>query len=89
MSDQNSERKLKHLFDGGEWNVYDPTVLNLGVGAPGTDLLEPCCDIFQEATAHCLVSIELLLWILEFAIILNDLCDLIVRRKEKKRSTNL
>ncbi|EDW19584.1 uncharacterized protein YER152C isoform X1 [Drosophila mojavensis] len=54
MSDQNMERKLKHLFDGGEWNVYEPTVLNLGVGAPGTDLLEPCCDIFQEATAHCL-----------------------------------
>ncbi|EDW78914.1 uncharacterized protein Dwil_GK11472 [Drosophila willistoni] len=54
MSQTQKELKLKHLFDGGAWNVYDPNVLNLGVGAPGTDLLEPCCDIFHQATAHCL-----------------------------------
>ncbi|EDV96973.1 2-aminoadipate transaminase [Drosophila grimshawi] len=52
MSQKNEELKLKHLFDGGAWNVYEPDILNLGVGAPGTDLLEPCCDIFQQATAH-------------------------------------
>lgn len=56
MSQQNKELKLKHLFDGGEWNVYEPNILNLGVGAPGIDLLEPCCDIFKQATEHCLVS---------------------------------
>ncbi|XP_062136671.1 uncharacterized protein LOC133845988 [Drosophila sulfurigaster albostrigata] len=54
MSLQNKEQKLKHLFDGGAWNVYAPDILNLGVGAPGTDLLEPCCDLFQQASAHCL-----------------------------------
>ncbi|XP_017136695.1 uncharacterized protein YER152C [Drosophila miranda] len=54
MSRANEERKLKHLFDGGAWNVYEPNILNLGVGAPGTDLLESCCDIFQQATEHCL-----------------------------------
>ncbi|KAH8303025.1 hypothetical protein KR044_013321 [Drosophila immigrans] len=54
MSQQNQERQFKHLFDGGAWNVYSPDILNLGVGAPGTDLLEPCCDIFQQATAHSL-----------------------------------
>lgn len=52
----NKELQLKHLFDGGAWNVYTPDILNLGVGAPGTDLLEPCCEIFQHATNHCLVS---------------------------------
>ncbi|KAH8371236.1 hypothetical protein KR093_006712 [Drosophila rubida] len=54
MSHQSQELRLKHLFDGGDWNVYAPDILNLGVGAPGTDLLEPCCDLFQQATAHCL-----------------------------------
>lgn len=54
MLKQNKELQLKHLFDGGAWNVYTPDILNLGVGAPGTDLLEPCCDIFQQATTHCL-----------------------------------
>ncbi|XP_030371838.1 uncharacterized protein YER152C [Scaptodrosophila lebanonensis] len=52
MSHENEDPKLKHLFDGSDWNVYETKVLNLGVGAPGTDLLEPCCDIFQQATAH-------------------------------------
>ncbi|KAM8709884.1 hypothetical protein ACLKA7_016654 [Drosophila subpalustris] len=54
MSKPNKELQLKHLFDGGAWNVYAPDILNLGVGAPGTDLLEPCCEIFQQATNHCL-----------------------------------
>uniref|UniRef100_W8ARW9 Putative aminotransferase SSO0104 n=1 Tax=Ceratitis capitata TaxID=7213 RepID=W8ARW9_CERCA len=52
MSMANTERNLKHLFDGTEWNVYDDSVLNLGVGAPGPDLLENCCDIFDKATSH-------------------------------------
>lgn len=60
MSNDNRELQLKHLFDGGSWNVYTRDILNLGVGAPGTDLLEPCCDIFEQATSHCLVSINLL-----------------------------
>ncbi|KAH8262474.1 hypothetical protein KR026_008051 [Drosophila bipectinata] len=50
----NTERYLKHLFDGGPWNVYEPNILNLGVGAPGTDLLESNCDNFRKATDHCL-----------------------------------
>ncbi|KAH8268793.1 hypothetical protein KR018_007175 [Drosophila ironensis] len=50
----NTERKLKHLFDGSPYNVYEPTILNLGVGAPGTDLLETNCDNFRRATDHCL-----------------------------------
>ncbi|XP_018804704.1 PREDICTED: uncharacterized protein YER152C isoform X1 [Bactrocera latifrons] len=48
----NVDRKLKHLFDGSDWNVYDDNVLNLGVGAPGPDLLQNCCDIFEAATKH-------------------------------------
>lgn len=56
MSRTNLDRRLKHLFDGTDWNVYDDHILNLGVGAPGPDLLENCCDIFQEATKHRLVS---------------------------------
>ncbi|XP_067646448.1 2-aminoadipate transaminase isoform X2 [Eurosta solidaginis] len=52
MAQVNIDRRLKHLFDGGEWNVYDDKVLNLGVGAPGPDLLENCCDIFEAATTH-------------------------------------
>ncbi|KAH8405252.1 hypothetical protein KR222_000583 [Zaprionus bogoriensis] len=54
MSLRNEEKMLKHLFDGTANNVYEPSVLYLGVGAPGVDLLEPCCDIFQQATAHSL-----------------------------------
>ncbi|KAI8126088.1 putative aminotransferase TAT1 [Lucilia cuprina] len=52
MALTNEERMLKHLFDGGDWNVYESKILNLGVGAPGTDLLENCCDIFMKATEH-------------------------------------
>ncbi|KAI8040901.1 hypothetical protein M5D96_006844 [Drosophila gunungcola] len=54
MSKTNQDRKLKHLFDGGDWNVYQPDILNLGVGAPGTDLLSSNCDNFRKATDHCL-----------------------------------
>lgn len=56
MAPVNVDRKLKHLFDGSDWNVYDENILNLGVGAPGPDLLENCCDIFEAATKHRLVS---------------------------------
>ncbi|XP_037817662.1 2-aminoadipate transaminase [Lucilia sericata] len=52
MALANEERMLKHLFDGGDWNVYESKILNLGVGAPGTDLLENCSDIFIKATQH-------------------------------------
>ncbi|XP_075159959.1 uncharacterized protein LOC142233062 [Haematobia irritans] len=48
----NEDRKLKNLFDGSDWNVYDSRILNLGVGAPGTDLLQHCADIFCQATEH-------------------------------------
>ncbi|KAH8366842.1 hypothetical protein KR200_012142 [Drosophila serrata] len=54
MSQNSEDRKLKHLFDGGAWNVYEPDILNLGVGAPGTDLLSSNCDNFRKATDHCL-----------------------------------
>lgn len=60
MALTNEERKLKHLFDGSDWNVYESKILNLGVGAPGTDLLQNCCDIFTKATEHRLVSIHLI-----------------------------
>ncbi|XP_073841741.1 uncharacterized protein isoform X2 [Musca autumnalis] len=52
MSLLNEERKLTNLFDGTEWNVYQSKLLNLGVGAPGTDLLQHCGDIFCRATEH-------------------------------------
>ncbi|XP_011195863.1 2-aminoadipate transaminase isoform X2 [Zeugodacus cucurbitae] len=52
MAQANVDRKLKHLFDGSDWNVYDDNILNFGVGAPGPDLLENCCDIFEAATKH-------------------------------------
>ncbi|XP_013105185.2 uncharacterized protein LOC106085466 [Stomoxys calcitrans] len=52
MSLLNEDRKLKHLFDGSDWNVYELKILNLGVGAPGTDLLQHCADIFRQATEH-------------------------------------
>ncbi|XP_005176946.2 uncharacterized protein LOC101898464 [Musca domestica] len=52
MSLLNEERKLTNLFDGTEWNVYQSKLLNLGVGAPGTDLLQYCGDIFCKATEH-------------------------------------
>ncbi|KQS43785.1 uncharacterized protein Dere_GG13949, isoform B [Drosophila erecta] len=54
MLKSSQDRKLKHLFDGGDWNVYEPNILNLGVGAPGTDLLAANCDNFRTATDHCL-----------------------------------
>ncbi|KAH8378787.1 hypothetical protein KR009_001366 [Drosophila setifemur] len=54
MSQHSKELQLQHLFDGGPWNVYAPNILNLGVGAPGTDLLETNCDNFRKATDHCL-----------------------------------
>lgn len=56
MSLLNEERKLAHLFDGSDWNVYESKILNLGVGAPGTDLLQYCGDIFRQATEHRLVN---------------------------------
>lgn len=57
MSLLNEERKLTNLFDGTEWNVYQSKLLNLGVGAPGTDLLQYCGDIFCKATEHRMVCI--------------------------------
>lgn len=54
MLKSSQDRKLKHLFDGGDWNVYAPNILNLGVGAPGPDILTANCDSFRTATDHCL-----------------------------------
>lgn len=36
--------------------MYDNNIINLSVGAPGPDLLANCCEIFNEATKHRLVS---------------------------------
>lgn len=46
---------MQHLFDFSDFNVYDDKVINLSVGAPGPDLLETCCAIFQTATEHRMV----------------------------------
>lgn len=56
MALTNEERALKHLFDGSDWNCYESKILNLGVGAPGTDLLENCSAIFAKATEHRMVG---------------------------------
>ncbi|XP_052129848.1 2-aminoadipate transaminase [Frankliniella occidentalis] len=45
-------RRLRHLFDGDETNVYNSEFCNLCAGTPGPDLLRRCVDIFEEATAH-------------------------------------
>lgn len=52
------QQKSSHLFDFGLYNVYDNNIINLSVGAPGPDLLANCCDIFNEATKHRLVSAD-------------------------------
>lgn len=52
------QQTSSHLFDFGLYNVYDNNIINLSVGAPGPDLLANCCDIFNEATKHRLVSAE-------------------------------
>lgn len=66
----NEERKLKHLFDGSDWNVYESKILNLGVGAPGTDLLQHCSDIFITATEHRLVRFKtcIMFYLMLFAL---------------------
>ncbi|XP_055909514.1 2-aminoadipate transaminase [Eupeodes corollae] len=48
----NEDKKLEHLFDDSDLNVYDQNVINLGVGAPGPDILVNCCEIFEKATIH-------------------------------------
>lgn len=59
MSGDNYKRKnqssLKHLFDFSDLNVYDTSVINLSVGAPGKQDLEKCCDLFERATKHRMV----------------------------------
>lgn len=46
-----------HLFENGMFSLYDEDgVVNLTAGAPGPDLLAKCCDIFDEATRHRMVS---------------------------------
>lgn len=47
--------KNEHLFDQGEFNVYDTKYTNLSVGAPGPDLLKYCTEYFPIATEHRLV----------------------------------
>ncbi|XP_053663627.1 2-aminoadipate transaminase [Anopheles marshallii] len=44
------EVPMKHLFDGGELNVYDQKIANLSAGAPGPDLLGLSAEKFQQAT---------------------------------------
>nr|XP_033329689.1 2-aminoadipate transaminase-like [Megalopta genalis]XP_033329690.1 2-aminoadipate transaminase-like [Megalopta genalis] len=44
---------LRHLFDGNHiFNVYNETVINLSVGAPGPDLLQDLPDMIRIATNH-------------------------------------
>lgn len=49
------EVPLKHLFDGGDLNVYDISIINLSAGTPSENLLKDCCEIFKTATDHKLV----------------------------------
>lgn len=56
LINQRKEYGLKHLFDGSDLNVYNSKIINLGVGAPGPDLLKKCCEIFEKATEHRMVS---------------------------------
>lgn len=49
------EVPLKHLFDGGDLNVYDTKIVNLSAGTPSENLLKDCCDIFKTATDHRMV----------------------------------
>lgn len=46
----------KHLFESATtYSLYDDGFVNLTAGAPGPDLLEQCCNIFQVATRHRMV----------------------------------
>lgn len=46
-----------HLFESGSLSLYDEGgYVNLTAGAPGPDLLAKCCDIFDVATRHRMVS---------------------------------
>lgn len=51
------EVPLKHLFDGGDLNVYDTKIINLSAGTPSERLLRDCCDIFKTATDHRMVRV--------------------------------
>lgn len=50
----------KHLFESATtYSLYDEGFVNLTAGAPGPDLLEQCCKIFQVATRHRMVCIRM------------------------------
>lgn len=48
---------LKDTFDEESCDVNNNNCLNLSIGAPGPDLLERCCSIFEKATEHRMVII--------------------------------
>jgi len=84
MLKSSQDRKLKHLFDGGDWNVYAPNILNLGVGAPGPDILTANCDSFRTATDHCLVGTTLTQY-----PPCNEHCGFSLQEREKRENQSL
>uniref|UniRef100_A0AAG5D665 Aminotransferase class I/classII large domain-containing protein n=1 Tax=Anopheles atroparvus TaxID=41427 RepID=A0AAG5D665_ANOAO len=50
MESVRKEVPMQHLFDGGEFNVYDQKIANLSAGAPGPDLLEESAKYICLAT---------------------------------------
>lgn len=58
---ERTEKPLKHLFDGIDFNVYEKNVINLSAGVPSENLLKDCCELFKQATRHRLVSAEFLI----------------------------
>lgn len=47
-----------HLFESGAFSLYDEgDFINLTAGAPGPDRLVKCCEIFDVATQHRIVSL--------------------------------
>ena len=45
---------FEHYFS--EFNVSDESVIDLGIGTPGKELLASCCEHFKLATNHRMVS---------------------------------
>lgn len=47
--------QLKVFVDPSPWVGYSDDNVNLSIGAPGPDLLERCCSMFEIATKHRMV----------------------------------
>lgn len=46
----------KQLFEGAFYTLYDDSFVNLSAGVPGPELLRKCCNVFEVATKHRMVS---------------------------------